>query len=376
VTTEEAAATFDARSFTRRQRRRFDDASARGRLEHAVRAAVPRRRTGVDVADRRAGAATLRLRVGPVCSWAASGDRRGWCGRRVGARADRGDGVVRRVRSRGRSRTDDSNRRRLFRDAAAARLDRRPARRRSRGRRARRRRRRELRRGHARAARAPGRSKDRRRGGLPRPARVPSRAPPSRASRARPRRSAASGAAAARAAHSARRAVRASASSRCSTARADNRSRRTDVERGARRRRAGTGRRSGRGGSRRGREAARRVGWSDRAYRSKAAAPACRERDRLGTHELACHSGARGTSRCRCKTAAAGRGRSDVVRFGGARRCRAHTSGSEARREEGLRFGRCATACLGRGARAAHADRRCTGPDRGAAEAGSYHGHG
>ena len=60
-------------------------------------------------------------------------------GRRVGARADCGDRLVRRVRSRGRSRADDPHGRRLLRDAPAARLDRRAARRRGRGRRTRRR---------------------------------------------------------------------------------------------------------------------------------------------------------------------------------------------------------------------------------------------
>ena len=207
MTTAEAAATFDARSFTPPKTKEFDDASTRGRLEHAVRAAVSGGRAGLGVADRRAGAATLRLRFGSVCGRAASRDRRGRRRRRVGARTGRGERVVRRVRSCRRPRAHDPHRRRLLRDAAAARLDRRATRRRRGGGRACRRGRRKLRRGHARAARAPGRAAHCRGRGVCRPARVPAGATEGGGPRAcsSTGRIAASRAAAARGARPARR---------------------------------------------------------------------------------------------------------------------------------------------------------------------------
>ncbi len=273
MTTAEAAATFDARSFTPPKTKEFDDASTRGRLEHAVRAAVSGRRTGLGVADRRAGAATLRLRLGSVCGRPASRDRRGRRSRRVGARTGRGKCVVRRIRSCGRPRAHDSHRRRLFRDTAAARRDRRAARRRGRGGRARRRGRRELRRGHAPAARAPGRSPHRRRGGLPRPARVPARAAQGRScGRARSRRGAAPGAGATYAARAARRAARARArGSRSAGTCTGGRSGCADVERGARRGLGRTGRRRRWVGSR-SESAADRFRRARRALRSRAGA--------------------------------------------------------------------------------------------------------
>jgi len=332
----------------------------------------------VDVADRRTGASTVRVRVGSVRGRAASRDRCGRRARRIGACACGRHRVVRRIRPRGRSRADDPHRGRLLRDPAAARIGRRGARGRGRRGSARRRGRRERRRGHARAARAPRRSAHRRRGGLPRPARVPAGAFEGRCPGARARRGAASGAAAARTARAARRAACAAACSRCSAARAADRPRRTDVERGACRRRAGNGRRPRRARSRRGvRETARRVGRSDSACSSRAATPALGQRDGSIPRELTGEPGARGTSRLRCEAVATCGGRPEVVQTGsGCSHGRAHASGPEARRERGVRRSRVTTACLARGARTACADRRCAGPDRGAAEAASYHGHG
>ena len=224
------------------------------------------------MADRRAGSPAVPLRVGPVRGRTASRDRCGRRGRRVGARACGGHRVVRRIRSRGGPCADDPDGRRLLRDPAAARLDRRAARGGGRRGSARGRGRRELRCGHARAARAPGRSAHRRRGGLPRPARVLARAPEGCAAgaRARPRRGTASGAAAARVARAARRpACGATACGDCSATNAAGRRRSADLERGARRRRGGTGRRARRAGGHLFGEADR-CRRADRARRSTA----------------------------------------------------------------------------------------------------------
>ena len=243
MTTAEAAATFDVRSFTPLTTKEVDDASARGRLERAGCAAASGRCGGVGLADRRARASTVRLRLRPVCGRSASWDRRGRRARRIGARACCGNRVVHRIRSCRRSCADDPHRRRLLRDVAAARIDRRAARRGGGRGYAGGRGRRELRRGHARAARAPGRSTHRRRGGLPRPARVPARTVEGREPRPRPRLDAVSGAAAARAADPARRGARATvAFSRCSATRVASRRGCADVERGACGRRGGAGR--------------------------------------------------------------------------------------------------------------------------------------
>ena len=210
----------------------------------------------MDLADRRAGAPTVRLRLGSVCRRTASRDRRGRRARRVGARTRSRDRVVRRLRSRRRSCADDPHSRRLFRDPAATRIDRRAARRGGRPGSAGGCGRREFGCGHARAARPPGRSAHRRRGGLHGPARVSARAPEGRATRARPhaRRGGACGAAAVRTARPARRAAQAvaavTASSRCTANPAPGRRPCADVERGARRRGGGTGRRGRRTGGR------------------------------------------------------------------------------------------------------------------------------
>ena len=176
MTTADAAATFDVRSFTRCKRRRSDDASARGRLECAARAAASGRRARLELAGRRAGAPTVRLRLGPVRRGTASRDRHRSRGRRVGPRACFRDGVVCGIGPRGRSRADDPHARRVLRDTAATRVHLGAARGGGRRGRAGRRGRRERRRGHARGAPAPRRAAHRRGGGLPRPAHVSARA--------------------------------------------------------------------------------------------------------------------------------------------------------------------------------------------------------
>ena len=176
----------------------------------------------------------------------------------------------------------------------------------------------------------------------------------------------------------ARRAARASACSSRSAARAADCPCSPDVERGARRRRAGTGRRRRRAEGRRVREAARRVRWSDRARRSRARARRAPRTRPIGRRSARLRLPAREARRvadAKAVAAAVARRRRPIrqrVLDAVARTL----SGPEAGRELGVRCGRSATACLDRGARAAHPDRRCAGPDRGAAEAGSYHGHG
>jgi hypothetical protein len=138
----------------------------------------------VDLAGHRAGAPPVLARPRHVRERAASRRRHRRRGRQPGGRAGGRRGLLRGLAAGRRPGDHDPDRRRLRGDAAATRLDERPARKRSGGGRRRRRGRRERRRGHVRVARPSRRPGCGRSGRLRRPARPAARARPRARARA------------------------------------------------------------------------------------------------------------------------------------------------------------------------------------------------